>query len=172
MVDPIKTRVVHEQTRRDFHSQRKHLREVRLRQIEQHEEPKPMVVVGEKSGRAYRFPFEIGKQEYHADPDTYKDQYRNPERGPAAITDTPDEEQAAVAEIVREALEKAHAPMQLGVMKNGKMVPVFEESPHPEQMEGESDEEWFARVSRSYSEEATEGDTTDGAAGRDTDDHR
>lgn len=167
MSDPTKT-IVNVEAASDFLVQRAELRHARARWVDEHERPIPMVVLDDKGEVAYPStfkdkdgnerptPFMVGCQTYsddiphEADPSSATG-YKRP--GVTFIPEAATEDQGKVMDQLQEVTRQYHQFSGTMVRDgDGGEVPLSHRSNHPAIREGETHEEWFNRVSKTYSD--------------------
>jgi hypothetical protein len=160
------TALVHPEARGDFLAERKRLREARMKWIDEHEMPVAMEV-RDAAGNAVSTPFQVGRMTYGADYDKAAEGHKDARKG--FIPSEMPPECIAVAKQLEEVIKQYNQFSGIAVRDgNGDEVSFSAKSDHPPIEEGESHEDWFTRVSNSYSKAAA--NTADaGSAGADID---
>ena len=176
MADPrdIMTSMVHPEAQADFMAERKRLREVRARWVEENEKPIAVLMCecpkcrlsqlkdrescircGESLEKAILLanPFLTGCQTYpedrHYEPDPAGG-YKRPEI--TFIGNAQTGEQAKVSDQLQEVAKQYNQFSGITTRdRSGADVSFSHKSDHPPMLEGETHEEWFTRVSNAYS---------------------
>lgn len=172
----VMTALVHPEGQSDFLRERQRLREARMRWIDEHECPQAMDDLKDKYGNVIysgaSSPFLVGKQTYsdelphQADPSSPTG-YRRP--ATTFLPEAASKEQQQVADQLRE-VTKQYNQFSGTMVRDGRggEIALSHKSDHPPIREGETHEEWFERVSKTYSDAAKSGADA-GSAGAGTD---
>lgn len=172
MSDPhdITAPIVNPETIADFMAERKRLREVRMRWIEEHEKPQAMELRDREGKVIYSGgPFQVGQLQYEDDREytiDAKTGYKRPELSFVPVER--DKEQQDVDAQLHNVITEYNRFS--GTEIRGQIL--SHKSDHPPIREGESHEDWFNRVTESYSKAAQSKQAGTGSAGAGTDDVR
>jgi len=170
------TSLVHPEAQGDFLRERKRLRDARIKWIDENEMPTAMEV-RDKAGNLVKTPFMIGKMDYGKADNIeeanaeYVARYGDTYEGARAsfLPENLTLEQSAVTEQLDKVITIANELSGIPTTDaEGNEVSFSAKSDHPPIREGETYEQWFTRVSNSYTKKG-EDPVEAGDAGADPD---